>query len=190
VGSVTGNVGGNVTGSVGSVVGAVGSVTGNVGGNVTGSVGSLATQAKADVNAEADAALADVGLTTIITGRIDVAVSSRLASASYTVPLDAAGIRSAVGLGSANLDTQFDTLPTAIENADALLDRDMSSGTDSGSTTVRTPRQALRFLRNKWSISGTTLSVCKENDTTASWTASITQTPGADPITASDPAGP
>lgn len=59
VGSVTGNVGG----SVGSVTGAVGSVTGNVGGNVTGSVGSvtgnvtgsvgsLATQAKADVNAE------------------------------------------------------------------------------------------------------------------------------------------
>lgn len=35
-----------------SVTGAVGSVTGNVGGNVTGSIGSLATQAKADVNAE------------------------------------------------------------------------------------------------------------------------------------------
>jgi hypothetical protein len=52
VGSVTGNVGGNVAGSVGSVTGAVGSVTGNVGGNVTGTVGSLATQAKADVNAE------------------------------------------------------------------------------------------------------------------------------------------
>lgn len=52
VGSVTGNVGGNVAGSVASVSGAVGSVTGNVGGNVTGSVGSLATQAKADVNAE------------------------------------------------------------------------------------------------------------------------------------------
>ncbi len=48
------NVGGgaivaaSVTGAVGSVTGAVGSVTGNVG----GSVGSLATQAKADVNAE------------------------------------------------------------------------------------------------------------------------------------------
>jgi hypothetical protein len=51
VGSVTGAVG-SVTGAVGSVTGAVGSVTGNVGGNVTGSVGSLATQAKADVNAE------------------------------------------------------------------------------------------------------------------------------------------
>lgn len=49
--TVTGAVG-SVTGSVGSVVGAVGSVTGNVGGNVTGSIGSLATQAKADVNAE------------------------------------------------------------------------------------------------------------------------------------------
>jgi hypothetical protein len=75
VASVTGNVGGNVVGSVGSVVGAVGSVTGavgsvtgavgsvtgNVGGNVTGSIGSLATQAKADVNAECDTALTDYG---------------------------------------------------------------------------------------------------------------------------------
>lgn len=51
VASVAGAVG-SVTGAVGSVTGAVGSVTGNVGGNVTGSVGSLATQAKADVNAE------------------------------------------------------------------------------------------------------------------------------------------
>jgi hypothetical protein len=43
---------GNLSGSVGSVTGAVASVSGNVDGNVTGSVGSLATQAKADVNAE------------------------------------------------------------------------------------------------------------------------------------------
>lgn len=54
-GNVTGNVAGStgsVTGAVGSVTGSVGSVTGDVGGNVVGSVGSLATQAKADVNAE------------------------------------------------------------------------------------------------------------------------------------------
>lgn len=60
VGNITGNLSGSVgsvTGAVGSVAGAVGSVTGNVGGNVTGSVGSLATQAKADVNAEVDAAI-------------------------------------------------------------------------------------------------------------------------------------
>jgi hypothetical protein len=41
-----------------SVTGAVGSVTGAVG-SVTGSIGSLGVQAKADVNAEADTALAD-----------------------------------------------------------------------------------------------------------------------------------
>lgn len=74
------------------------------------------------------------------------------------------------------------------EVADAILDRDMSTGTDSGSPTVRTMRQALRFLRNKWSISGTTLTVTKEDDTTASWTSTLAGTAGADPITSSDPA--
>jgi hypothetical protein len=74
--------------------------------------------------------------------------------------------------------------------ADALLDRDMSTGADSGSTTVRTVRQALRFLRNKWAISSSTLTVYKEDDSTSSWTASVTATPGADPITGNDPAGP
>jgi len=72
--------------------------------------------------------------------------------------------------------------------ADAILDRDMSTGTDSGSPTVRTVRQALRFLRNKFSISGGTLTVTKEDDTTASWTSAITTDAAADPITASDPA--
>lgn len=74
------------------------------------------------------------------------------------------------------------------EIADGILNRDMSTGTDSGSASVRTMRQALRFLRNKWSISGTTLTVTKEDDTTASWTSEVTGTAGADPITASDPA--
>jgi hypothetical protein len=71
----------------------------------------------AQVNAEVDTAIADVGLTTTITGRIDAAISTRLASASYSAPLDAAGTRSAVGLASANLDTQLDALPTNAELA-------------------------------------------------------------------------
>jgi len=41
-------------------------LTTNLGGNVTGSIGSLAAQAKADVNAEVDAALADVNLDHLI----------------------------------------------------------------------------------------------------------------------------
>ena len=74
----------------------------------------------AQVNAEADTALADVGVTATVTGRIDAAVSTRLASASYTAPLDAAGTRTALGLASANLDTQLDALPTNAELATAL----------------------------------------------------------------------
>jgi hypothetical protein len=73
VASVTGNVGGSVgsvVGAVGSVTGAVASVTGNVGGNVTGSIGSLASQAKADVNAEVDTALADAGQVALPTGAV------------------------------------------------------------------------------------------------------------------------
>ncbi|MCP4089696.1 MAG: hypothetical protein GY746_07870 [Gammaproteobacteria bacterium] len=89
------------------------------------------------------------------------------------------------GTDSANTTTP----PTAIENADALLNRDMSIGTDSGSTTVRTVRQALRFLRNKWAISGTTLTVNKEDDSTASWTAEVSTDAAADPVTGSNPAG-
>lgn len=72
--------------------------------------------------------------------------------------------------------------------ADAVLDRNMTTGTDSGtnSTSVRTPRQALRALRNKVSIAAGTATVTKEDDTTTSWTAAITTTAG-NPISASDP---
>jgi hypothetical protein len=54
--------------------------------NLDAAVSTRSTLTAAQVNAEADTALADVGLTTTITGRIDQAISSRLASASYTAP--------------------------------------------------------------------------------------------------------
>lgn len=71
---LTGDITGNLSGSVGSVTGAVGSVTGNVGGNVTGSVGSLGAQAKLDVNAECDTALADYDAPT--KAELDTAVAN------------------------------------------------------------------------------------------------------------------
>src|SRR5512139_1698062 len=74
--------------------------------------------------------------------------------------------------------------------ADALLDRDMSLGLDSGSTTVRTVRQALRVLRNKWAVVSGTGTVYKEDDSTASWTTTVVGTANSSPITSSDPAGP
>lgn len=74
--------------------------------------------------------------------------------------------------------------------ADALLDRNMATGTDNGSSTVRTPRQALRFLRNKWGLTNSTLSVKKEDDSTESWSASVDTNSSASPIIGVDPAGP
>lgn len=80
--------------------------------------------------------------------------------------------------------------PTAIANADAWLDRDMSTGTDSGSPTVRTPRQALRLWRNKVSQAAGTMTVTKEDDSTTSWTAALGTDAAAIPIVSIDPAGP
>lgn len=79
------------------------------------------------------------------------------------------------------------TIPTATENADALLARDIGSGTGAGSLNERTVRSALRFLRNKWGVSGTTLTVTKEDDATTAWTGTVTASPGADPISGNDP---
>lgn len=69
--------------------------------------------------------------------------------------------------------------------ADAILSRDWSAVTGE---TARSVLNALRFLRNKWSISGTTLTVTKEDDATIAWTASLTTDGAADPVTGSDPA--
>lgn len=57
-----------------------------------------------------------------------------------------------------------------------------------GSSTGRTNGQALAFLRNKWTVVGTTLTVYDVDDTSSLWTATVTATAGADPITANDPA--
>jgi ActR/RegA family two-component response regulator len=74
-------------------------------------------------------------------------------------------------------------IPTAIQNADALLKRDMSAVTGEA---ARSPLNALRWLRNKWAISGSTLSVKKEDDTTEAWAGTVTQTAG-NPTTGIDP---
>ncbi len=96
------------------------------------------------------------------------------------------------GTGADPADLKWQVTPNipgdGADLADALLDRDMSIGTDSGSPAVRTVRQALRALRNKVSISAGTMTVTKEDDTTASFTASVTTTAGASPVTAIDPA--
>lgn len=79
--------------------------------------------------------------------------------------LTIAGIASAVSV----------VAPTATENADALLNRDLSLVTVTNS---RSPINALRFNRNKFTIDHGTgaLTVYEEDDTTVAWTGTITPT--------------
>ena len=151
VASVTGNVGGNVTGSVGSVA---------TGGITAASIASDAITAAKIADGAIDAATFAAGAITaavIADGAIDAATlatgtitaakfaanaidAAALAADAVTEiqsglsTLTAAGVRTAVGLASANLDTQLDALPTAAENADAVWDETLSGHLGAGST--------------------------------------------------------
>lgn len=96
----------STTGSVGSVTSAITLPT--IPTNWITATG-IATDA---IDADAIAANA---ITATEAPNLDTTVSSRLASGSYTAPLDAAGVRSAVGLSTNNLDTQLGDIPTAAE---------------------------------------------------------------------------
>lgn len=76
-----------------------------------------------------------------------------------------------------------------VEVADAILDRDMATGTDSSTTsgaTGRTVRSALRVLRNKLSlVAGKSY---KEDDSTTNFDLTVTTDGAAVPITVVDPA--
>lgn len=118
----------------------------------------------AQVNAEADTALSDVGLTTTITGRIDVATSSRLATVGYTVPPTAAANATAVrselstelarldvGVGTRMATFTYTTPPTAAANATAVRSElttelarlDVGVGTRMATFTYITPPTAV-----------------------------------------------
>lgn len=67
----------------------------------------------------------------LLVDNLNATISSRLASASYTAPLDAAGVRAAVGLAAANLDTQLaaidDFLDTEIAAILAAVDTEVAA---------------------------------------------------------------
>lgn len=88
-------------------------------------VASIAANAitAAAVAADQDSAAAAAVRTELATelARLDAAVSTRLATAGYTAPLDAAGTRSAVGLAAANLDTQLAAIDDLIDTEVAAI---------------------------------------------------------------------
>lgn len=116
VGSDVG-VASSVSGSVGSVTAGVTVSTNN---DKTGyGLSSAAVQAIWDALTSALTTAGSIGKW--ILDKLDVVVSTRLASASYTAPLDAAGTRSAIGLASANLDTQLSTIDDFLDTEIAAI---------------------------------------------------------------------
>lgn len=129
LGNQTADITGSLSGSVGSVTGAVGSVTGNVGGNVTGSVGSIATGgiaatsfAAGAINATAIAA--DAITAAKVAADVTTEIQSGLATAASIAALNnlsQADIRTAVGLASANLDTQLTAIDDYLDTEVAAI---------------------------------------------------------------------
>jgi hypothetical protein len=74
-------------------------------------------------------------------------------------------------------------IPTAVQNADALLARNINGGSSTG----RTVKQAMKRLRNKVAAPGGAMTVYDEDDTTPNWTATLTTTAG-NPVSEVDPA--
>lgn len=81
--------------------------------NLDAAVSTRSTLTAAQVNSEADTALADVGLTSTITGRIDQAISTRLAAADYTAPTAAPSV--------VDIRTELDANSTKLANLDASI---------------------------------------------------------------------
>lgn len=94
--------------------------------------GAITAAAIATGAIDADALAADAG-TEIATAvwASGTRILTALDEDSTTLDLDAT-IRAAVGLASANLDTQLDALPTAAENADAVWDEDATAHQTGG----------------------------------------------------------
>jgi hypothetical protein len=145
----------------------------------------------ATVGADVAAILDDTGTSGVVVASIadNAITAAAVADGAIDAATFAAGAIDATAIAANAIGASELAADAATEIADALLDRNMATGTDSGSTTVRTVRQALRALRNKSGIAGGTLTVTKEDDSTTSWTAAVTTAAG-DPISEIDPAGP
>jgi hypothetical protein len=153
--SVTGNVGGNVTGSVGSVA------TGGITAASFAADAITAAKIAADVTTEIQAGLATASALSTVSGKIDtvdtevdkLVTAFELDGAVYRLTtnaleqaptsgsgLDAAGVRAAVGLATANLDTQLATIDGNVDDIETLL-----AATDTDVEAIKTQTTKLTF---------------------------------------------
>lgn len=75
-------------------------------------------------------------------------------------------------------------IPTADQNASALLTKDWRTITGAAARSVL---NALRFLRNKWAVGESTLTVYCEDDVTPAWMGTVSSSSDAAPVVGSDP---
>lgn len=106
---------------------------------------------------------------------------ANVGSPTTTLNLSGTTIKTATDVATA-----IDDVPTATENADTLLARDLGSGSGAGALDERTVRSALRANRNKVTLTAGVITVKKEDDATTAWTATYT-TGVRDSITGVDP---
>lgn len=125
------------------------------------------------VNLSATSIGGAVNVTTVhgnVSGSVIGNVNGTVASVVGNVGGSVASVTSvgANAIGSGSLDT---TALVAI--TDNNLKRDMSAITGEA---ARSPLNAFRALRNRTSVSGSTLTVYEEDDSTSAWTAVVTTT--------------
>lgn len=177
-----------------------------IGTNLDGTVSSRASQTSVNtiddfLDTEIAAILADTNeLQTDWAngGRLDLILDARASQTSVDtiddfLDTEVSAILAAVDTEVAAIKAKTDNLPaapaavgdipTAVQNADALLGRNVAGGSSTG----RTVKEALYVLRNKIENASGTLTVYGVDDTTPAFTAAVTTTAG-DPVTAIDPA--
>lgn len=129
---------------------------------------------------------AQLGVNTVSLSN-DAITAASLQDGAIDAATFAAGAITAAAVATDAIDADALAADAITEIVLALLKTDWTGITGEA---ARSMLNALRFIRNKWSITGTTLTVTKEDDTTAAWTAALTTDAASDPVTGVDPAGP
>lgn len=186
-----GTVTGNVNGSVNSVTNPV-TIVGYV--NVTGTVQAVVV-GYVQVTGTVDANVEKWNTVDVVSGAVPAFVAG---SAGGLATVDASNYIAGIQGTKNQLDdlndiaagSQMDLVnapnATALNAiADAQLLRDWTAIT--GIVPNRSELNALRFLRNKWSVAAGILTVTKEDDLTAAWSSVVSSDATANPIIGSDP---
>ena len=135
-------------------------------------------------------------LTTTASAQVSAIVATALSLANILDTNDLPtnfGSFAITGAGAVTVGTNNDkedyylALSAYTSAADHLLTRNFVSAVVQHTAADRSAINALRFLRNKWSIAGTVLTVTEEDDSTTAWISNLTTAASANTVTESDP---